>query len=251
MYKMADMLPSWKTTLLDFLGSPAEHAQRVCHFVGQGLALDKELEEWAKTLPPGWDYSLKIFNKQSTKPWLWPLLETSWTPRWVHECTSILVEYKWREWWMMRLLLIHAVLQSITLLESHGLGKQTWPESLANYSRSEAEHTLLTVLDGTFESMLSMLTRPLRDKPEAIELIEVCSVRGFLVMPSLSMARSTLAQTSFTGIDMTGRREWCNAMVSLVRNGLGIVKAGGITSESQTHPLHIQVWTLVEEPDKA
>jgi hypothetical protein len=211
--------------------------------------MDRELEEWAKNLPPEWGYTLKIFNKQSSPEWLWPLLEPSWTPRWIHEYSSHIIEFKWREWWLVRVMILQAVLQSIAHMESRGYGPHTWPPQLERLRRTEIEHSLLTVVEGTFESCCSILVRSLRGKPESKDVNDVSTVRGYLTFPSLCVSHLCLYQSSFVGIDVENRREWGRRAMDFLYRGLGCAKAGSVKSPHQFEPLQIQLWSVVEEID--
>jgi hypothetical protein len=249
LFHICELFPVWRQALTQFIQNPTENLNELCRCVASGLEMDRKMDAWSRDLPPEWGYTLKVFNKQSSPQWLFPLLETSWAPRWIHEYSSILIEYKWRGWWMVKIMALQATLQSIAHMESRGYGPQSWPSGLEKLRRTEVEHNLLNAVDGAFESCCSILVRPLRGKPESKGIEDVSTVRGYLVFPSLMCAHVCLLQSSFTGINVEGRRQWGQRAMDFLQHDLGCAKAGSMKGLYQFEPLQIQLWSIVEQED--
>jgi hypothetical protein len=244
-FDAVDLFAEWKPALLRFLEYPnVQNMFEVCNFMKRAVDINARMEHWARNLPPQWGYSLNVFNKHFGVPWLMPLMETSWIPRWTHHYSSALIEFKWREWWTLSVVLHQAIIQSMGHLESKGFAKETWPVFVSNVRRGEVELSLVTSIDGLFESSMSILTRPMRGKPEPKDASEVCSLRGFLLYPQSTHVHRCLMQTPFVGVDMDGRREWSFAMIKFLDLQMGFVKCRGSFSDEGSTPLHIQFWSL-------
>jgi hypothetical protein len=208
-------------------------------------ALDKRLEEWNRSLPPEFSYTLESFNKSSTPSWLWSLCEGLWVPKFRHGYSSLLTEIKWLDWWNVRLILNQAILQTIHLIDSKGLqGDNLVSQLIPDIKRLEIEHTLITIVDGQLESCISMFTRPLRGKPEVHIVEDVCSLRGYMFIGPLSSVLLCLNQVALTGFETQGRLDWTMRVMSFIETNLGYAKAGAYRTVPNLGEVPLQLWGM-------
>lgn len=242
LYEGAELCGAWRTTFFDFTTSLTASKDDLYEFIVKGYLLDRKLEEWSQELSTEWGYSIRVFNRHSAPKWLWPLLEGPWIPRRIHHYPSILIEHKWRDWLLLRLVLNHALLQSIDLLDSgDGAMPYNWPQGSEHIERREVEQTLINVVDETLESCLAMFTRSLYTKPEAKSIEEVCSLRGVMMISTLSSSYLCLSQAPFQGLDVDGRKQWARSALLFLHTHLGIAKAEAFLDD-KLGQVPLQLW---------
>jgi hypothetical protein len=245
-YDIAELCGKWSVALEAYVDGAGASKDKLREYCNIAIALDRKLKEWTLALPLEWLYSVTSVEKQENPQFLWPLLEGKWFPEASQCYASLVAEVKWRLHFAVKLVLNHALLHTVNLIESTG-------ESLEPHiSRQEIECELLNLVDRICESCLVPFTTPVLSNPRPTCVEEICSARGYMLLQTLPAVYLCLIQAPIASVDISGRLEWVTKMLGFLQTKMGfakgahmaLAKASTLTGDSQRKKFALQLWGL-------
>ncbi|SCO42971.1 uncharacterized protein FFMR_07131 [Fusarium fujikuroi] len=233
-YQSACLCMEWRTALLSYKAD--QDITQLSPIASQALSLDKQLEEWAKTLPPSANYAIGSVLIDTQLEWLRPLLNAPWRPVNLHTYSSLSSQILWRFYWMVRTILNQALLFTNGILEQ----SKVTPNPIL--SQAETESKLISFTDSLCESCLSTFVNIVKQDPQYYRAEAIPSVLGYVTLQVLPTLGLCLEQVNITGIDLSSRREWVARMGHFLRAHLGIAKGVTAIPPSLNSSIPIQIW---------
>ncbi|KAG8665342.1 hypothetical protein FPOAC1_010137 [Fusarium poae] len=232
-YQSARLCMEWRTALLTY--ETDQDITQLSAITSQALTLDKELEEWATSVPPSSTYAVESMTDTEVE-WLQPLLNTSWRPHNSHTYSSLTNQILWRFYWMVRTILNQALLFTNGIFEQSKVG----PKPIL--CQAEIESRLLSFTDRLCESCLSTFINIVKQGPQYCRAEGIPSVLGYLTLQVFPTLALCLEQVNLAGVDLSGRKEWVASMRHFLRVNLGIAKGPTVIPISPNSNIPVQIW---------
>ncbi|KAF5965411.1 C6 finger domain-containing protein [Fusarium coicis] len=233
-YQSACLCMEWRTALLTY--KKDQDVTQLSAIIFQALALDKQLEDWAKSVPSSAKYAVELMLTDTQLEWLNPLLNTRWRPLNLHSYSSLSNQILWRFYWMARAILNQA------LLFTNSLFKQRKVTPSPILCPADTESKLILFTDSLCESCLSTFISIVKQDPQYYSAKAIPNVLGYIILQVLPTIGLCLEQVDIIGIDLSTRREWVVRMRHFLRVNLGIAKGATAIPPSLNSNIPIQIW---------
>jgi hypothetical protein len=221
-FDVAELCGQWKPAIEEHIAGTPGSIEKLKELVGRAVMVDKKLQDWALNLPPDWNYQVVGVEKELHPEFMWPLLEGSWFPSASQRYDSLIVEIKWRLHFAMKLILNHALLFTIDVLERAD-------ESMhLPIGRQAVEDELLSLIDRICESCLASFLTPLLNKRKPTNTEDICSARGYMLMQTLPATWLCLVQAPVRTFDTSGRLQWVTKMLGFLGRRIGFAKGSSL-----------------------
>lgn len=206
-----------------------------------GVSLDKNLDDWSRSLPQTCAYSVEPASTESDPEWLGLLLAGRGVPRHSHNYPSLETQMVWRFYWETRMILSQVLLYTNAVLE-----KELAPSNPVRNSSKEVEFSLLYFADRLCESCITPLAAARRKGTFDLNIEDVPCLQGYLLLHILPTVGLCLHQVVLDGVDLSSRREWVDRMSRFVKNHFGFAKTSAEVHPEQFAILPIQIWPLLK-----
>jgi hypothetical protein len=226
----------WRTALLTY--KKDQDVTQLSAIISQALALDKQLEDWAKSVPSSAKYAVELMLTDTQLEWLKPLLNTRWRPLNLHSYSSLSNQILWRFYWVARAILNQALLFTNSLFEH----RKVTPSPIL--CPADTESKLISFTDSLCESCLSTFISIVKQDPQYYSAEAIPNVLGYITLQVLPTIGLCLEQVDIIGIDLSTRREWVARMRNFLRVNLGIAKGATAIPPFLNSNIPIQIWGL-------